>query len=202
MATEASITRCIALLRQGEGAAAQVIWERYYPQLVRLARQQLAGLSCRAADEEDIALSALDRFCRAAQQGRYPDLADRHGLWRLLLQITARRVRDQARYERRQRRGAGRVYGQSDRPDQSGSGDADLREVADDAPTPEFAALMAERCRRLLARLEDPGLQALAIAKMDGSANEEIAAEMGCSVRTVERRLKLIRDIWRDEEPE
>jgi len=201
VASEASITHCIALLRHGDGAAAQVIWERYYPQLVRLARQQLAGLSCHATDAEDIALSALDRLCRAAQQGRYPDLADRHGLWRLLLQITARRVRDQARYERRQRRGAGRVHGESEGADESGPGGHRLDGVADDAPTPEFAAAMAEQCRRLLARLEEPRLQALAVAKMDGSTNEEIAGRMGCSVRTVERRLKLIRDIWRDEEP-
>ena len=198
MAAEGSITRCIALLREGKGVAAQLIWERYFPQLVRLAHKQLADLSCHLADEEDIALSALDRFCRAAQQNRYPDLADRHGLWRLLLQITARRVQDQARYEGRQRRGAGRVYTETDCTD----GGPDLDEVADDAPTPEFAALMAEQCRRLLTRLEDPQLQSLAIAKMDGSANEEIAAQMGCSVRTIERRLKLIRDIWRDEEPE
>ena len=88
MASEGSITRCLALLRQGEGTATQLIWERYFPQLVRLAHKQLADLSCRSADEEDIALSALDRFCRAAEQNRYPDLADRHGLWRLLLQIT------------------------------------------------------------------------------------------------------------------
>jgi DNA-directed RNA polymerase specialized sigma24 family protein len=200
MASEGSITRCIALLRQGEGAAAQVIWERYYPQLVRLARQQLADLPRRAADEEDIALSALERFCRAAQEGRYPDLADRHGLWRLLLQITERRVQEQARYERRQRRDSGRVHGETEGADPSGG--RDLDQFADDAPTPELAALMADECRRLLACLEDPGLQALAIAKMDGSANHEIAAKLGCSVRTVERGLKLIRDIWRDEESE
>ncbi len=202
MASGGSITRCIELLRQGEDGAAQVIWERYYPQLVRLAREQLAGVPRRSADEEDIALSALDRFCRAAQEGRYPDLSDRHGLWRLLLQITARRARDQARHERAQRRGGGRVHGETERTDVSGSGEQDLDQVADDAPTPELAALITEECGRLLARLEDPKLQSLAIAKMDGSANDEIAAKLGCSVRTIERRLKLIRDIWRDEEHE
>ncbi len=172
MASDGSITRCIALLREGEDAAAQVIWERYYSQLVRLAHMQLGSLSRRVVDEEDIALSALDRICRALEQGRYPDLADRHGLWRLLLQITARRVADQARYERRQRRGSGRVHGETEGGDPPRLCSRSLDEAAD------------------------------AIAKMDGSANHEIAAEMGCSVRTVERRLKLIRDIWRDEEPE
>jgi hypothetical protein len=82
MASEGSISRCITLLRQGEGAAAQVIWEPYFPQLVRLASSQRAGVSTWMKDEEDIALSALDRFCRAVNQGRCPQLADRHGLWR------------------------------------------------------------------------------------------------------------------------
>lgn len=202
MPTDASITRCIALLRQGDEAAAQLIWERYFPRLVRLAHRQLGDLACRETEGQDIALSALDRFCRAARQGRYPDLADRHGLWRLLLQITTRRVRDQARHERRQRRGAGRVLREADRPWLSGSSTWGLAEFADDAPTPEFAALVAEGCRSLLERLDDPDLQALAIAKMEGSTNEEIAARMDCSVRTVERRLKLVRDIWRDAERE
>jgi DNA-directed RNA polymerase specialized sigma24 family protein len=200
MASEGSISRCIALLRQGDGAAAEVLWRRYFPQLVRLAHRQLADLACHGTDDEDIALSALDRFCRAAAQGRYPDLADRHGLWRLLLRITTRRVRDQARYERRQRRGAGHLYREADRTVEGADGAGGLDAVADDAPTPEFAAAMAEECRRLLGCLDDPGLQELALAKMDGEANEEIAARAGCSVRTVERRLRLIRDIWRDEE--
>lgn len=200
MASEGSITRCIVLLRQGEDAAAQLIWERYFPQLVRLARSQLADSPGRSADEEDIALSALDRFCRAVHQGRYPELADRHGLWRLLLQITTHRVQDQGRYERRVRRGAGHVYRESDLTDGTNCEGHDLDEVADDGATPEFAAVMVEQCRRLLARLEDPKLQTLAIAKMDGTSNEEIATQWACSLRTVERRLKLIRDIWRDEE--
>lgn len=203
MTSEGSITRCIALLRQGEDAAAQLIWERYFPQLVRLARGQLAGSPGRSVDEEDVALSALDRFCRAVHQGRFPQLADRHGLWRLLLQITIRRLQDQGRYERRQRRDAGRVYRASDLAVGPSSEERDfLDEVADDAPGPDFAAMMAEQCRELLARLENPQLQALAIAKMDGTSNEEIATQMCCSPRTVERRLKLIRDIWRDEEYE
>jgi DNA-directed RNA polymerase specialized sigma24 family protein len=71
-------------------------------------------------------------------------------------------------------------------------------QVLDDAPTPEFAALMAEQCRFLLQRLDDPGLQSLAIAKMEGLTNDEIAVQHSCSVRTVERRLRLIRDIWRE----
>ena len=36
----------------------------------------------------------------------------------------------------------------------------------------------------------------LAVAKMEGETNEEIAARWGKAVRTVERKLKLIRQVW------
>jgi DNA-directed RNA polymerase specialized sigma24 family protein len=198
---DGSITRCIELLRIGDPLAAQVIWDRYFPRLVHVARQQLRGAARRVADEEDVALNAMDRFCRAAQQGRYPDLADRHGLWRLLLRITFRCASDAIRHEKRQRR-SGHSGTLADARSRFVEWSSDVEQIADDAPTPEFAALMAEKCRSLLQRLDDPGLQALAIAKLGGATNEEIAAESGCSVRTVERRLRLIRDIWHDQEDE
>jgi DNA-directed RNA polymerase specialized sigma24 family protein len=59
--------------------------------------------------------------------------------------------------------------------------------------------MMAHECRHLLERLGDPSLQCLALAKMEGYSNKEIAGQLGCSVRTVERRLRLIRDKWKHE---
>ena len=49
---------------------------------------------------------------------------------------------------------------------------------------------------RVLEGLGDRELQALAVAKMEGRTNEEIAREMDCSIRTVERQLRLIRKKW------
>ena len=155
------------------------------------------GSAKRVADEEDVALSAMDRFCRAAQQGRYPDLADRYGLWRLLLRITTRRALDLARRERRQRRG-----GCAQR-DPLTDAQAELERVSSmtaDEPSPAFAAEMAEACRGLLNRLPDADLRRVALAKLEGYGNQEIADLLGCSTRTVERRLQLIRDLWRAEE--
>ena len=52
-----------------------------------------------AADEEDVALSAFDSFCRGAQRGRFPQLDDRDNLWRLLVVITSRKAVDLAQHE-------------------------------------------------------------------------------------------------------
>jgi DNA-directed RNA polymerase specialized sigma24 family protein len=201
VAAEEPITFWIEEIKRGNPAAAEVIWERYFPQLVRIAREKLRGVPGRMADEEDVALSALDSFCRAAEQGCFPDLADRHGLWRLLFRQTARKAVDLARHERREIRGGGRVRGEAtlngSRPE---SGEQGLARVAGDAVSPEFAVMMADQCRRLLGRL-DPHLQTIALAKMEGYGNDEIALRTQRSLRTVERRVQLIRRIWQEEAP-
>jgi DNA-directed RNA polymerase specialized sigma24 family protein len=50
-----------------------------------------------------------------------------------------------------------------------------------------------------LAQLGDADLQAIAVAKLEGYTNEEIATRTGSALRSVERKLKLIRDIWEKE---
>jgi len=69
--------------------------------LVGLARTKLHGSPRRVADEEDVALSAFDSFCRNAAQGRFPQLFDRDGLWKLLVLLTARKAAHQRRDELR-----------------------------------------------------------------------------------------------------
>ena len=83
----------------------------------------------------------------------------------------------------------------------SETGHQGLAQAADDGPSPEFAAVMVEQYQRLLDQLADDDLRTLALAKMEGYSNQEIAAKIGCSVRTIERRLKLIRDAWKEEVP-
>src|ERR1043165_1882401 len=86
---DGSITRWIGQLKAGDPVAAQLLWERYFRRLVGLARKKLDGAPRRMADEEDVALSAFDSFCRGAEHGRFPRLEDRDDLWRLLVVITA-----------------------------------------------------------------------------------------------------------------
>jgi hypothetical protein len=76
------VTRLIDRLRAGDDDAAERLWRRYFPRLVRLARAHLRGLPCRAADEEDVALGAFDRFCRGVEEGHRtspPTLASSRG---------------------------------------------------------------------------------------------------------------------------
>jgi RNA polymerase sigma factor (sigma-70 family) len=205
MSPDGSVTNWIEQLRAGNRAAAQQLWERYFPRLVGLARKKLQemGLARRAIDEEDVALSAFDSFCRGVEQGRFPQLSDRDDLWKLLVTITARKAIDLREHENRQKRGGGNVDGESVLDGLFGSEDgaAGIGQVVGNEPTPELAAQLAEEFQRLLRKLPDEGLRLIALAKLEGYTNEEVAAMRGCAVPTVERRLSLIRALWKQEPP-
>jgi DNA-directed RNA polymerase specialized sigma24 family protein len=65
-------------------------------------------------------------------------------------------------------------------------------------PDPAFAVELAEECRRLLDLLEDSELRSVALGKMEGYTNAEIASQLGRSLPTVERKLRRIRMIWEE----
>lgn len=198
MASAPSVTYWLRQLEAGDAAAARPLWERYFTQLVHLARGRLRGARPRAADEEDVALSAFDSFCRGVAGGRFPLLNDRNNLWALLLTLTERKAVDLAQHEGRQKRGGGRLAGESalEHSPEEGRG---LEQVAGPEPTPEFAVQVAEECQRLLDQLGDEELRELAVAKLEGYTNAEIAAKLGCAEITIERRLRLVRKRWEKE---
>lgn len=198
MSPEGSVTRWIGQIQEGDHAAAQNLWERYFKSLVELAHKRLRAAPRRVADEEDVALSALDSFCRNAGRGRFPQLVDRHNLWHLLVTITARKAMHLMRDENRQKRGGGQPPAA---PRQAGESDISLEEIVGSEPTPAFAAEVAEECQRLLKNLGDTDLEAVALWKMEGYTTEEMAAKLGCAPRSVERKLRLIRSIWEKESP-
>ena len=200
------VTRWIVRLTDGDETAAQAIWEQYFDKLVRLARKRLERAPRRVADEEDVALSAMHSFYQGAVAGRFPRLNDRHDLWKLLVTITVRKAMAQTRRQYTQKRGGGDVRGESVfvRPgDLMRGDDADqergIAQILGEEPTPEFACQVAETCRQLLDRLDDEDLKTVALYKMEGYSNEEVAEAMDCAVRTIERKLARIREKWERE---
>jgi DNA-directed RNA polymerase specialized sigma24 family protein len=181
------ITVWIGQLQAGDSAAARPLWDRYFHRLVGLARKRLKDAPRRAADEEDVALSAFDSFCRNAEAGRFPDLTDRDGLWRVLATFTLRKAAHHVRDAARLKRGGG-----------SGveAGAELIAEVIGREPSPELAAEVAEECGRLLTALADPDLRQVALLRMDGYSVDEVADRVGCAPRSVKRKLSLIRGIW------
>ena len=185
-----SITQWIGALKVGNSSAAQVLWERYFEKLVRMAAARLRGAPGSSAvdGEESAALSAIESVCNGVKHGRFPQLSDREDLWHILVMVTARKVCDQIERRRAQRRGGGRV---------SSPGLLELAEARE--PSPEFAAIFADECHRLLGMLKDDTYRNVAVWKMEGFTREEIGKRLNCSTRTVADRLKVIRKTWEGE---
>ena len=108
-----SVSQWIDGLKAGDDAAAARLWQRYFRRLINLARKKLGDSPRRAADEEDVAISAFQSFCQRAKEDRFPDLLDRDDLWHLIVRITERKachqLRDQTAQQTRLRIGSGRI---------------------------------------------------------------------------------------------
>jgi RNA polymerase sigma factor (sigma-70 family) len=202
MLVDKAITQWIEQLKEGDPDAAEKLWQRYFEQIVRLARRRLEGTGRAAADEEDVALSAFKSFCLGAREGRFPKLSDRKSLWSLLMAITIHKSTDLIRHENRQKRGGtGVKVFDPDGPRQN-IDVVRLSNIIEERATPEFAAQIGEQFKLLLTKLdraEDPDLSRIALAKMRGESTAEVAEQLGCVRRTVERKLLLIRRIWEQE---
>ena len=199
MSAEQSVTRWINGLRDGDGEAAERLWHLYFRNMVSLARQRLIGAPKRVADEEDVALSAFKSFCIGLQSGRFDEVSDRDNLWPLLVTITAHKAVDLVRHENRIKRGG---TGERSAVDRSHVTQIQLDEVFAKEPTPDFVAQIAEQFHLLMDELQsadDPDLQRIAILKMEGDSNDEIAKQIECTRRTVERKIRIIASMWHRE---
>jgi DNA-directed RNA polymerase specialized sigma24 family protein len=181
-----SVTLWLDELKLGHEAAAQQLWNRYFFQLVTLARHRFRGLGLgRDADEEDIALSALKSAMLGVQNNRFPDLSDRTGLWPLLVTITTRKSINELNRHRAKKRNRGLEQRLADNDMLAGTG-----------PTPEFALMLAEYIDSLVAGLGDETLRTIVALKLEAYTNEEIASKLDVSARTVVRKLHRIRQEW------
>jgi DNA-directed RNA polymerase specialized sigma24 family protein len=194
------VTNLICHVKKGDGAAARELFARYWGRMLGLARARLRGKHLRVANADDVVNSALAGFFLGAERGQYTKLHHRDDLWHLLVKLTIRKaqklVKEQGRLKRCPRRAGGGISSQ-------GSAgalllvDVPVEQIADRRPPPDLEVLAKETIDHLLSRLGNAKLRAIAVWKGEGYFNEEIAARLGCCSRTIERKLDLIRTIWK-----
>lgn len=195
-----SVSQLIANLQKGDADAAQRLWDRYFEELVKFARERLGETPRQAKDEEDVALSVFDSFCRGAKAGRLAGLKDRHELWWMLLAITRRKVVDQFRGNNREKHGAMAARPETDVRANPKTGEKfDLDFVLDETPSPDLLLQLDEEWQRLLYLLRDDTLRRIACWRIEGYSALEIAAKLRVLPRTVFRKLSLIRSKWTEE---
>jgi DNA-directed RNA polymerase specialized sigma24 family protein len=200
MPTDEPVTYWLRQLEAGDDDAARLLWQRYYRELVELARTRFGTTPRRMADEEDVALSVMRCLYDGAARGQFAALINRHELWQLLATITGRKVIDQLRLLTKQKRGGGRVRGDSVLQ----SNESDLYNVGfdkfrGDAASPEVLAIAAEEYQRMMRLLDDDRLREIAQCKLEGHTNEDIGKRLGLACRSIERKLQRIRQLWEGE---
>ena len=177
------VSHWLNLLKSGDSAAAQPLWEQYFSRLVGLVQKKMPHPG--ALDANGVAASAFLSFYARASQGQFPRLADRHDLWALLVTITARKVIDHLVRENALKRGGGKHRVDAEA----------LDSVVSREPTAEFAAMVIEEFNELLKKLDNETFRNIAVWKMEGYTNQQIAERLDCSIRTVAYKLELIREI-------
>jgi DNA-directed RNA polymerase specialized sigma24 family protein len=195
-----SISQWIAGLKVGELEVVDHLWNRYRFELARLAHRHLDGAPKGVADEEDVAACVFFSVYRGFAAGRFEGVSNRDDLWWLLLAITRQKSIDHVRRELAQKRGEGRVHPEA-APGNAGrfDGGVVLDQLIGKEPTPEFLVALEEQHRRLLEILDEDILRRIAASRIDGCSIKEIAQTLGVSVRSVERKLKIIRAQWAEE---
>lgn len=200
-----SVTQWIADLKAGDAEAAQRLFERYFDNLVRLADKRLKGHRQRAADAEDVAQKVLTSLMLGAPQEKYPKLTDRHDLWALLIAMTKHKAADQIKQAHREKRGGGKVRGESVFGQKAKGKDRHGRplgiiDILAHDPTPADCAQYDDHLGRLVARLdkfdEAGKLRQVLAWRLQGLTVEEIAHEFDVVRETIERKVKRIRLIW------
>ena len=196
-----SITRVLSQFQTDDGErrdrAAARVWREYFPRLLALARKQLDDRLRQRLEPEDIVQSAYKSFCMRQQQGQF-ELDGRDDLWRLLVHITLQKARNAAKRETRHRRDARREQGANHGQNTDSRSPVWLFERLEGRdPTPDEAAAFSEEVQRRLDTLPDAARE-VALLKLQGHTNEEIASadHLDCAVRTVERKLAIIRKRW------
>jgi len=174
-------------LVQGDSQVVAEFWDRYGDRLQRVADRHLSARLQRREGPEDVVQSACRTFWRRAREGSF-ELADSDGLWRLLCAITIAKVRQKARFHRREKRSFDREKQLAPTADDSRP---DLRSLPGENPAVDEAAELADQLEAFMARLDDEERQLVEL-KFQGFDQVEIAGRMKCSERTVRRILSRV----------
>jgi len=168
--------------------AARELLARFATRLVALARRQVSPRLQSKVAPEDVVQSVMRTFFRRLDAGEV-ELRGWAALWGFLALATVRKCqKNAARYGTEARDVSREVTLRVD----AGDGEAWEVSVPDREPTPAEAAAFAEELERLLAGLDERDRRAVELL-LDGQSVAAVADRVGCSERTVQRTLELVR---------
>jgi DNA-directed RNA polymerase specialized sigma24 family protein len=134
---------------------------------------------------------------------RFKKLDDREDLWQVLAMLIERNAIAVHRRAQAKKRGGGMNRGESVFAnflgDCSVDGAGGIANVAD--PNAGVVEVFTLGVRELLEMLDEESLRQVAILRLEGFSNPEIAERLDISLRAVERKVQLIRKCWESHKP-
>ena len=177
---EGSVTGWLRELKDQQPDAQSKIWHRFVSRLTQRARRKLGGIEKTVVDAEDIVSMAFYNFFEKSPLD-FRKLVDREDLWQILAMLADRRAADEVRKWYR-------------RPN---SFELTPIDCADSSATaPDADLILADEVGVRLGALPDKTLRDIAIGRLEGRKNHEIADKLDVSLRTVERKVGLIREMF------
>jgi RNA polymerase sigma factor (sigma-70 family) len=197
MESGGSVTRWMMQLHDADpairGEAARVLWERYRPWLLGIARRRFDPMGRGRGEDEDVALDAFHSVC-VRQQGEASTLHDRAHLERTLRLIVARKICTAIRRQYAGCRDIRRERGGDVPGDAGSSAGVALSDRVEASPSEEeLGVAMNEALEPIQLALPDAELQVIVRWILEDFTLAEIAEKLGCTARTVRRRYQRIR---------
>lgn len=196
MTPPGSVTNWLRAIETGDNDAAQQLWNRYSAEMHGVAQRRMRRLKPKdILDEDDIVSGAFAAICLAARKGLLVKVGNRNELWGLMIVIIHRKVGQREEYVSAAKRDALQTVSQVDRLQDFGSRLERLA-AADSGVLSQL--IQVEAADVLLRKLDDPDHRAVAVLKLAGYTNDEIATELGYARRTIQRMLSLIKTCWEE----
>ena len=190
-----SFEELLQAMQRGEDLAFETFFQEHYDRLVRFAKKKIGSFPLRTSDEEDLALSAMHSLFDGLRENRI-EAQSNVELWRILASITNRKLINLRQKMFAQKRGGGNVRGDSIWM-QTGENDFFQRQQDPRQDTaPDVRIELMETTDRLFQQLEDDTMRKIARLLLEGYRIDDIATELDCVRRTVERKIARIRELW------
>ena len=194
MTSEFPISIWLNGLWEGEADAIQVLWSKFFEQLVALSERHIRAATAGIVDGEDVAASVFHSIWNGAKAGRFQDVKNLDEVWWLLVAMAKRKCIDHARRESAAKRGgAGQKVSLDQNPEIL------YNSLVSQQPDPQYVAAFGEEYARLLGLLDDVKQREIAVLRVEGHTVPEIAEKLKIAPVTVHRKLKIIRQIWSQE---
>jgi RNA polymerase sigma factor (sigma-70 family) len=183
-----SVSIWLELCKTGDSQSSRSLWGRYHKRVIGLAKNFLRHSGFRNGVEEDVAQEVFNSFFLHLNRGKYPELSSRDNLWRLLASITKNKSIDYVR--RSNRIPDGRKLQYMDMSDEEST--SEISRKFNGSSSDE----LREEIARVLEQLHDATLNRIVDLRLQGYNNTQVATQIGCSRRTVIRKLDRMRQIW------